>query len=137
MLPCGWYATFLCLSFLLLILVATFILTNHGKAKKLGLFILTVTTIPCISFLISAMVREKRLKLYLLLLSIGLFFVIISALVFSFYFETIEIFVGSRGTRIGATGWSLVGGCVVLLIVIKIVITKLREHENVPIGITC
>lgn len=125
---CAFYSKVLFVLYLLLIFVATIMLTDHGRAKKLAIFILVLSMIPVLSYWFSTLAHDKITRGILMLCATGWFFVIISALVFSFYFETIEVFLGARGTRIGTTGWTLVGGCVLLLVGVKIIITKLREH---------
>lgn len=140
MLPCPWILILLIVIYLSLILVATGMLTDYGKAQKLVLFISVLTVIPLMLFILSLFCRKgnrgrARLYLYLSLATHGFFFVIISAILFSFYFEGIEIVVKRRGLHIGLLGWSLVALCVFVLVLIKLRITKLREDENIQLGL--
>jgi len=126
--PGGWPVILLVVTYLLTILTSTGILSNHFKNKRLCILV-GCATILAIAFLIASFLITKReIRNIIWLITCGLFFVILSALVFSLYFETIEIILQKKGfSEIGILGWALIIICVVALGVFKFAITKLRE----------
>lgn len=84
-----------------------------------------------IGSLVSA--RSPRPRLLFALMGWGVLFVLLSGLIFSFYFELVELWVGRRGfSQIGRSGWALVLVCIIGLLAFKAVLTRLRE--KLPIG---
>lgn len=116
------------------IVLSAWILGGSCQSRTLCLLV-GVLYLLSISLWIGSVVfsHSPHPRLILSLVGWGILFVLLSGLIFSFYFEIVELWVGRRGfSQIGRSGWALVLVCILGLLVFKAVLTRLRE--KLPIG---
>lgn len=112
---------------LVLIGLASFLISDAGRIRKIVYLVLGIALTASVFFILFVVTRRPVWWL----LTTGLSFVLISGLLFSFYFETIELMLNARGFgQIGYKGWSMIIACVMGLIIFKTIITKWKTSDG-------